>query len=119
MVANPASGVPELTLATEKTPAETIIRCAGKIVTGTTDLLKGAARSAMTESKTVVLDFTKVTYLDSSGLGMIVGLYVSAKREGRNLKLINLNQRVKELFAITRLTPLFEGHEEMLGMTPD
>jgi anti-sigma B factor antagonist len=119
MAANPASPVPELSLETEKTPTETVIRCSGKIISSTSDSLKAAARSAMTDSKTVVLDFTQVNYLDSSGLGAIVGLYVSAKREGCKLKLINLSQRVKELFSITRLAPLFEGHEDMLGLTPD
>ncbi len=118
MAANSASPVPDLSLATEKTPTETIIRCSGKIISSTSDLLKAAARSAMADSKTVVLDFTQATYLDSSGLGMIVGLYVSAKSQGCKLKLINLNQRIKELFSITRLAPLFEGNE-MLGMTPD
>ena len=118
MAANPASPVPELTLATERTPTKTTIRCSGKIVSSTTESLKAAARSAMGQGKTVVLDFTNVSYLDSSGLGMIVGLYVSAKSQGCKLKLVNLNQRIRELFSITRLAPLFEG-DEMLGMTPD
>jgi anti-sigma B factor antagonist len=119
MAADPASPVPELSLETEKTPAETVIRCSGRITSNTSELLKAATRSAMAESKTVVLDLTHVSYLDSSGLGAIVGLYVSAKREGGKLKLINLSPRVKELFSLTRLAPLFEGHEDMLGMTPD
>jgi anti-sigma B factor antagonist len=72
----------------------------------------------MGESKTVELDFTQVSYLDSSGLGMIVGLYVSSKSQGCKLKLTNLNQRIRELITITRLAPLFEG-DAMLGMTPD
>jgi len=119
MAANSASPVPELSLATDKTPTETVIHCSGRIISNTTELLKTATRSAMAESKTVVLDLTQVNYLDSSGLGAIVGLYVTAKRDGRKLKLINLSPRVKELFSITRLAPLFEGHEDMLGMTPD
>jgi hypothetical protein len=35
------------------------------------------------------------------------------------LRLINLSQRVKELFSVTRLAPMFDGHEDMLGLTPD
>jgi anti-anti-sigma factor len=57
--------------------------------------------------------------MDSSGLGAIVGLYVSARRQGCALKLINLNQRLKDLFRITKLGAIFEGHEDMLGYTPD
>jgi anti-sigma B factor antagonist len=51
----------------------------------------------------VVLALTNVSYMDSSGLGAIIGLYVSAKAAKSQLKLINLNERLKELFSITRL----------------
>jgi anti-anti-sigma factor len=56
--------------------------------------------------------------MDSSGLGAIVGLYVSAKAANSRLKLINLNQRLKELFSITRLGQvLVEGRDpEELGL---
>jgi anti-anti-sigma factor len=67
----------------------------------------------------VVLDFTGVNYLDSSGLGMIVGLLVSAKRSGCKLRLVNLSPRVKEIFTMTRLFEALGGHEEYLGLTPD
>jgi anti-anti-sigma factor len=73
----------------------------------------------MSETKLVVLDLTNVTYMDSSGLGAIVGLYVSAKRQKCGLKLINLSQRLQELFRITKLAKVFEGHEDFLGYTPD
>ncbi len=119
MAANPAVPAPELSFEIEKTPNETTIRCTGRIVSSTTDSLKTAVRPAFTESKTVVLDLTRVNYLDSSGLGAIVGLYVSAKRAGSTLRLINLSPRVKEIFSMTRLAPLFEGHEDLLGLTPD
>jgi anti-anti-sigma factor len=45
--------------------------------------------------------------MDSSGLGAMVGLYVSAKTAKHQLKLINLNQRIKELFSLTRLGDVF------------
>jgi len=55
--------------------------------------------------------------MDSSGLGAIVGLYVSAKRQGCALRLINLNQRLKELFRITKLAKIFEGHMKTCSAT--
>jgi anti-sigma B factor antagonist len=82
-------------------------------------MLQTAVRNLIPESKRVVLDLTDVTYMDSSGLGAIVGIYLSARRQKRELKLIHLNQRVKELFRITNMAKIFEGHEEMLGLTPD
>ena len=119
MAANPTVPTPALTLQTEKTPAEMVVRCSGKINSDTTDLLKATVRSLLLESKTVVLDLGNVSYVDSSGLGAMVGLYISARRSGSTLKLVKLNDRLKELFSITRLAPLFEGHEDMLGITPD
>jgi anti-sigma B factor antagonist len=71
------------------------------------------------ESKVLVIDLTDVSYMDSSGLGAIVGIYVSSRRANCKLMLVNLNQRIKELLRVTRLAALLEGHEEMLGLTPD
>jgi anti-sigma B factor antagonist len=69
----------------------------------------------------LVLDLTEVNYIDSSALGTIVGLYISSKRAGCQLKLINLTPRVKEVLSITWLAEVLESHthEEMFGMTPD
>jgi anti-sigma B factor antagonist len=111
--------IPELQLETVRTPEEISVRCIGKITSSTTRLFQTEVRNCIPETKRVVLDLTDVSYMDSSGLGTIVGLYLSAKRQQRELKLINLNQRLKELFRITNLAKVFEGHEEMLGVTPD
>ncbi len=118
MAANPVP-TPILTLSTEKTETGAVVRCSGKIVMENTDELRQAAREQIAQNKQVVLDFTGVTYLDSSGLGAIAGLLLSAKRSGCQLKLINLTPRVKEIFTLTRLTEALEGHEELLGLTPD
>jgi len=96
-----------------------MVRCTGKITSGTTAILQTTVRSLLPETKCVVLDLTDVSYMDSSGLGAVVGLYLSAKRQHCALKLINLNQRLRELFRITKLASVFEGHEDYLGYTPD
>ena len=111
--------IPELQLETTKTAEEILVRCIGRITSTTTGMVQAEVRNCIPETKRVVLDLTDVSYMDSSGLGAIVGLYLSARRQERELKLINLNQRLKELFRITNLAKVFEGHEEMLGVTPD
>jgi anti-sigma B factor antagonist len=118
MAANPIS-ISELILETVKTPGETVVRCSGKITSSTTALLQSTVRGLIPETESIVLDLTDVSYMDSSGLGTIVGLYLSAKRQHCALKLINLNQRLKELFRLTKLSSVFEGHEDYLGYTPD
>ncbi|MGA8619885.1 MAG: STAS domain-containing protein [Candidatus Sulfotelmatobacter sp.] len=118
MAANPVP-ISELNLETVKTPDETIVHCTGKITSSTTAELQTTVRALIPETKCVVLDLTDVSYMDSSGLGAIVGLYLSAKRQGRLLKLINLNKRLQELFRLTQLASVFKGHEDFLGFTPD
>ncbi len=118
MAANP-NPISELNLETVRAPEETIVRCTGKITSSTSGQLQTTVRSLIPTTKCIVLDLTDVTYLDSSGLGAIVGVYLSAKRQNCQLKLINLNQRLKELFRLTKLASIFEGHEDFLGHTPD
>lgn len=118
MAANPIP-LPELSLETVRSPEEILVRCTGRITSSTSATLQSSVRALIPQTRRLVLDLTDVKYLDSSGLGALVGIYVSARRQNCELKLINLNERLKQLFRITQMAKVFEGHEEMLGMTPD
>jgi anti-sigma B factor antagonist len=113
MATNP-SPVSALGMATDRTPTEIVVHCTGKITWDTTQQLKSTVKPLLSESKTVLLDLTHVIYMDSSGLGTIVGLYISAKAVKGRLKLINLNEHLKEIFSITRL-----GQVMAQGRDPD
>jgi anti-sigma B factor antagonist len=110
---------PELTLETVRSEHEITVRCSGRITSNTSAQLQTTVRNLLPETKTLILDLTDVAHMDSSGLGALVGLYVSARRQRCALKLINLNQRLQDLFRVTKLAAVFEGHEEFLGYTPD
>ena len=112
MAANPAVPEPELSLQTEKKGTETTLRCSGKLTSSTCGLLRTAVREHIPDTKVLVLDLSSVAYVDSSGLGELVGVYVSTRNAGCRLKLINRNQRLKDLLNITRLAPLFPEAEE-------
>ena len=107
MGTNPVVSTPELQIDTEKTQTETVFRCAGKITSSTSSLLQSTVRRVLPEKKTIVLDLSKVTYMDSSGLGALVSVWVSAKRDGCQLKLVSISQCVKELLHLTNLDKLF------------
>lgn len=93
-----------------RTEGETaFVKCRGRLVYGGTDNFKEAVRELLGKSKRVVIDLDEVTFLDSSGLGTIVRLYVSAKTTKCDFQLINLGPRVRELFSITRMLSLFES----------
>ena len=58
-------------------------------------------------AKRIVL--TLIASLDSSGLGTVVGLYLSAKKADCDFQLINLSKRVSDLLGMTRLLSVFEA----------
>jgi anti-sigma B factor antagonist len=111
--------VSELDLKIVKDGEGILVQCSGRITSTSSATLQTTVRGLIPETKHIVLDLTNVSYLDSSGLGALVSLLLSAKRQDCQLKLINLNQRLKELFSLTRLASVFEGHVDLLGMTPD
>jgi anti-sigma B factor antagonist len=110
---------PQLKLDVEKTAADATVRCTGRITSSTAELLKSTVRPLIPESKRIVIDLTNVSFLDSSGLGTIVGFWVSAKKVNCKLKLANANQKIIDLFLMSNLAPIFEGRDEYLGATPD
>ena len=114
MTSESAAPAQELKLETEKRPNEGVIRCAGRIVLNTSPLLQNTVRPLVAENKRVVLDLTNVSYLDSSGLGSFVGLWVNAKKNHCDLKLIHLNDRIKELLQMSHVSS-FEGDQDYLG----
>ena len=63
----------------------------------------GIALISDAESGIVCLDLDRVTFMDSTGLGMLVQLRNAARYQGGELALINVPQRVQRLFTITGL----------------
>jgi anti-anti-sigma factor len=86
----------------------TTIFCHGRLVSETSGQIKEVVKPLIPLGGRIVLDLTDVSYLDSSGLGTLVGLKVSVLREGYCiLELVNLSPRVKELLRLSNLTNLF------------
>jgi anti-sigma B factor antagonist len=56
---------------------------------------------------TMILDFTGVPYLDSSGLGSLVSAYTSCAKSGRRVALTGVNKRVLKVFEITKVERIF------------
>lgn len=58
--------------------------------------------------KNILLNLNDVSYIDSSGLGELVGGFATVNNRGGVLKLLNLQPRVHELMHITKLYSVFE-----------
>jgi anti-sigma B factor antagonist len=98
----------ELKLAVAATPEETVVRCIGKMTFTSTGALQTELRKLIPETKRLVLDLGEMTYLDSFGLGVLVGAHLSAKRQQRQLKIINMSPQALQLVQVTHLTYLLE-----------
>ena len=99
---------PELKLETVTTSEETLIRCVGKLTYTSCEVLRSTVHGLLPQTKRLVLDLKDMTYLDSFGLGVLVGVYLSARRQDCKLRLINVNQQAKGVLRITNLTYLVE-----------
>jgi anti-anti-sigma factor len=55
-----------------------------------------------------LLNLHRVHYIDSAGTGGIVQAYTMVARQGGKLKLCNLVPRIRDLFDVNKLTPVFE-----------
>lgn len=109
MAASPSIPTPELQLTTEKNLDQTTVRGNGRITAGSADYLQNTIRDLMPETKRIVLDLTGVDYVDSSGLGALVSLYMHASRSNCVLELTNPKQRIRDLFKITKLSSVFDN----------
>src|ERR1700722_5033865 len=96
-----------LTLEIDRTPDATIVRCNGRLVTGMHTFLYSKISELIPHSKRIVLDLTGVTFMDSTGLGTLVRLYVVARSGGCSLELVNLGGRIRELFRVANLLSVF------------
>jgi anti-sigma B factor antagonist len=56
----------------------------------------------------LLLDFSSVPYVDSAGIGALVGAYVTHQKDGRRLYLIGVNERVLNALKVTRVEHFFK-----------
>ena len=99
---------PELKIETETNSEETIVRCIGRLTYTSAEALRSTVSGLLPETKRIVLDLKAMTYLDSFGLGVLVSIHLSAKRQHSQLKLINMNPQGQQLVRVTNLTYLLE-----------
>jgi anti-sigma B factor antagonist len=99
---------PELKLETEKKKSETIVRATGRITLETSAALDSSVRDVIAEDKRVVLDLANVDYVDSAGLGTLVGVHLHAKRTKCLLEIANPKQRIRDLFNRSGLASVFD-----------
>lgn len=67
------------------------------------------------QSSALVLDFTGVPYIDSAGIGALVGAYVNRQKDGRQLTLVGVSQRVRTALQVTKVDHFFQFSDSLSG----
>ncbi len=62
-------------------------------------------------AKKVVADVGRVSWMNSTGLGAMMGAMTSLRNAGGDLKLANITEKVESLFVITKLVTIFDTFE--------
>ena len=99
---------PRLKLEIDNDGEVAVVECSGWLTAEFTPTFKTNVRRLIPSSKKIVLDLGRLTRMDSSGIGAIVSLYVSAKTSRCDFELVNVNEYVRRLLGIAQLLPVFE-----------
>ena len=90
-------------------PSVVILELTERLTVETEADLRDAVRRQLVAGRPhIVLDLSRVSYVDSCGLGTMVQAYVSAHRIGGSVTLMNVCPRVRQLLTVTRLLSVFE-----------
>jgi len=97
------------TLAVHARGTTSVIAIVGEVTAASEGALADAyARSGV--AGPLVLDFTGLEYMNSSGIGLLVTLLVRARRQGRRLLAFGLTTHYRQIFELTRLDEAIEIH---------
>lgn len=90
-------------------PDEVRMRLSGDLNGRADETLANAYAQVVTlGSRRVSLDFTRVGYINSTGIALVVRLLAEARRDGRSVRAIGLTEHYREIFRITRLSDFME-----------
>ncbi len=91
-----------------------ILRLEGKLMGGPdAEEFQGLVKGLVAEDQIKVLvDLGKVSWVNSTGLGILISGYTTLKNSGGSLKLVNVNKRIDQILIVTKLHTIFETFED-------
>lgn len=101
-----------LTFEVERDGDTAVVKCHGRLVAGTTDEFSQEVKQLLPKTKVVVVDLADLTYVDSTGLGVLVRLLASARQAGCEFKLLHLGKQLRNVLKLTNLLSVFAQAED-------
>ena len=93
---------------------QTTITCTGKLIMNTAATFTAECKKWIECSSSLIVDVGGLTYMDSAGLGALVGSYTSAKKAGCEFQLERITPRVMHLLQLTNLAKVLQPTTENL-----
>ncbi len=96
-------------------PDTVVLSLSGELNSSASAVLGPAYAQAASadDPRTVVLDFTDVDYINSTGIALVVGVLAQARADGRTLVAVGLSEHYREIFHITRLSDYKQMHADV------
>ena len=91
-----------------------VVGLRGRITLGEgTEALRDTVRDLLSKGQNrILLNLGEVNYIDSSGIGELVSAFTAAKKQGGEVKLLNLTKKVHDLLQITKLYTVFDVKDD-------
>jgi anti-sigma B factor antagonist len=104
----------KMTASTRQVGGATVVDISGRIELGEESAAVRDLVSKLLSNghKQILLNLGDVNYIDSSGLGALVSSFTSARKQGVELKLLNLTDRVTDLMQMTKLHTVFDVRDD-------
>jgi anti-sigma B factor antagonist len=92
----------------------TVLRMEGKLMGGpdADEFRKTLKDLLSTDRKKILVDMGKVSWVNSTGLGILISGYTTLQNSGGTLKLLHVNKRIDQIFMVTKLNTIFESFDD-------
>jgi len=102
----------EFTARVMKKDSGSVVAMWGTVDKNAKDALETAYQEASAGKGEIMLDFSEVDYINSTGIAVIVGILAMARAQGQKVGAMGLSDHYREVFNITRLSDFMHIYEE-------
>jgi len=101
-------------ISVRKKDSVAILDLSGKLMGGPdADVFKETIKNLIAEGyKNVIVNLSRVPWVNSTGLGILIAGYTTLKKEGGSLKLVHVTDRIQSILMITKLGTIFESYSD-------